>query len=86
MDGSDDMVSAAYFDTTPYFDEVCDHPERYGAANATCESLIPYACVWGDHIHPGTAIHDAVGEGVLDWLTETGFLATASKSKTTMKP
>jgi len=64
-----DDISIAIFDAFGIFSDVLDHYEQHGFKDIT---TICYddECVWYDHIHPTTHIHEILVSGLLKLLEE----------------
>ncbi|KAI1335900.1 hypothetical protein F5Y15DRAFT_396116 [Xylariaceae sp. FL0016] len=59
-------VTAQVFDTNPSFDAALGDPTAYGAADATCVNGDGTSCLWADTYHPGLAIHELLGEALVE--------------------
>lgn len=59
-------------DTTPIFNNILNHPRKFGAPNATCFDADGTSCLWWNNYHPGQAIQKAVGVGAYGQLFGKG--------------
>lgn len=68
-------VVSAIFDPAPVFHAVLDDPAAHGAPNNVCSSMKEEDhCLWRDSLHPGRAIHEALGHAIYSFATDlVGF-------------
>lgn len=68
-------VVSAIFDPAPVFHTVLDNLAVHGAPNNFCSSMKEEDhCLWRDPLHPGRAIHEALGNAIYFFATElVGF-------------
>jgi phospholipase/lecithinase/hemolysin len=62
-------ISVSVFDTVPLFNEVLDHPTKYGFTDAmsVCGTK---ECIWYDGIHPTFAMHKILANELATFLGE----------------